>query len=96
MLHRDVDDKSDVYSYAMILYFMFTNDLRPDRELSRINTFYDHITRGRRFLRPENWELIISCWNPNPFYRTSFYKIVDLLKNDIYALEEFGMKTDLN
>lgn len=36
------------------------------------------------------------CWKQNPEDRPTFNEIVEILKNDKYALEEFGKKTNLD
>ncbi|KAK8861175.1 hypothetical protein M9Y10_012870 [Tritrichomonas musculus] len=41
-------------------------------------------------------ELITKCMKENPCERPSFDQIIDILKDDSFALDEFGMKTDLN
>ena len=58
------------------------------------------IGRNYRPKRPENipdhyWDLIQKCWQQNPDDRPTFEEIVNILKDDKYALEEFGVKTDL-
>ena len=40
--------------------------------------------------------LIESCWSQDPSERPTFEEIVEILKSDKYAIEEFGMKTDLD
>ena len=56
------------------------------------------IGRGDRPARKENipdvyWELIQQCWKQDPNDRLTFDEIVEILRNDKYALEEFGMRT---
>lgn len=36
------------------------------------------------------------CWNQNPSDRPTFDEIVKILRDDSFAIEEFGMKTDLD
>ena len=62
--------------------------------------FMMKIGRGERPIRPENipdcyWFLINNCWKQNPDERLTFEQISELLKDDIYAIEEYGMKTDI-
>ena len=42
------------------------------------------------------WDLIHMCWSETPEKRPSFDEIVEELKLDKYAIEEFGMKTHLD
>lgn len=92
----------DVYSYAILLYSMFTNEVIFD-DLKRVNSSQHYLIKirnGKRLKKREKipnhyWELIQRCWQQNPEDRPTFEEIVNILKNDKYALEEFGMKTDL-
>ena len=93
---------SDVYSYAILLYFMFSSSIKfIDDDSFGLHQFYKFISEGRRPVKPKNipehyWELIQMCWNDNPSSRPTFEDITNILKKDKYALDEFGMKTDLN
>lgn len=40
-------------------------------------------------------ELIELCWKQSPVERPTFEEITEMLKNDKYAIQEFGMNTDL-
>lgn len=93
----------DVFSYAFFLYKMFTferirfNDNRPIKVEIQ---FIAKIGRGERprkmeFIPDHYWELIEACWSQDPSERPTFAEIVDILKDDKFALNEFGMKTDL-
>lgn len=93
----------DVYSYSIFLYFMFSLDATfPDKKRIRsTQQFVMKIRRGNRPVRPERipdhyWELINKCWKQNPEDRPTFEEITAILKEDKYALDEFGMKTDLD
>lgn len=45
---------------------------------------------------PQNyWELIQKCWEQEPSERPSFDEIVEILKSDKFAINEFGLKTNL-
>lgn len=93
----------DVYSYRMLLYAMFTTDwLFSDKKSIRSHQqFRLKIGRGLRPTKPDNipdqyWDLIQRCWKQEAQERPTFEEIVEILKDDKYALEEYGMKTDLN
>ncbi|KAK8871397.1 hypothetical protein M9Y10_007122 [Tritrichomonas musculus] len=98
---EEITTKSDVYSYAIILYLMFSRTpIFKNTKRMGVPSFIDHILNGRRFERPKRmpdyyWNLIERCWHQIPEERPTFEEITNILKNDIYALEEFGMKTDL-
>ena len=92
----------DVYSYSIILYRMFSNSLKFSEgfALNRF-AFLKNILNSKRLKRPQNipdnfWELIQKCWNDDPDERPTFSEITEILKDDNFALEEFGMKTDLD
>ena len=59
------------------------------------------IARGLRPKKHEEcpdvyWELIQDCWKQLPSERLTFDQIIEKLKDDKYALEEYGVKTDLD
>lgn len=104
MLAEDVhyDFSVDVYAYSFFLYLMFSNEIdfaeiRPQTQ----DVFIRSILSGDRPKRPDNisdeyWDLIQLCWKQNPEERPTFSQITEILKNDKYAIEEFGMETDLD
>lgn len=81
---------------------MFTNKIEYDHGPIRYrSTVIRGVCRGKRFKRPKNlpdqyWELIERCWDDVPLHRPTFDEIVEELKNDKYAIEEYGMKTNLD
>lgn len=94
---------ADVYSYSILLYFMFTDKITFDdnRPLRSQQQYMMKIGRGLRPKRPNNipdhyWELIEKCWKQNPDERPTFEEITEILKNDKFALNEFGMKTNMD
>lgn len=59
------------------------------------------IGRGKRPIKPEimpdcYWELIQKCWYQNDSNRPTFDEIVEEFKYDKFAIEEFGVKTNLD
>ena len=95
--------KSDVFTYSIFLYGMFTGKF-DIADFSFGKKYADLVNFTEIGKRPEYreeipihyWELIEECWKPNPNDRPSFDEITRILKNDKFALTEFGMKTDLN
>ena len=94
---------ADVYSYALFLYKMFSNSIEfSDRKTIRSPQQYMmKIDKGMRPNRPESipdsyWELIQRCWKHDASERPTFEQIVEELKKSKYAIEEYGMKTNLD
>ena len=91
------------YIYSSILLHLFTNNIKLNyhKKPRSSQQYMMLIVRGVRPTRPENmpdsyWELIQKCWKENPNDRPTFAEIVEELKDDKYAIEEFGMKTNLD
>ena len=106
---KNVDFSTDVYSFGMILYKMFDAGnkpplcyLSPHNESPRKYSAYaNFIKSGQRVSKSESipdayWTLIEKCWKQDPKERPTFAEITDILIDDRFALEEFGMKTNLN
>ena len=94
---------SDVFQFAFFLYAMFTGNFKFEyiHKCDSFKKLLRFISDGHRPELPKEipkcyCELISSCWFDNPEDRPSFATIVDYLKDDKYALEEFGMKADIN
>lgn len=91
---------SDVYSFAIFLYQMFSLSFQfPDKQF--IRCFESRIKSGERLKKPNDipdhyWDLIQSCWKNDQFERPTFEEITKILRDDKFAIEEFGMKTDLD
>lgn len=93
----------DVYAFAFLMYKMFTNLIQFDdkKPLRSSQQFMMKIGRGLRPRKPDNipeayWQLINKCWKQEPANRMTFEEITEELKKDIYAIEEYGQKTDLD
>lgn len=98
----------DVYSFAIFIYTLFLKDMNfkfsDGKEIKPSHSnmaLFQRIVDGLRFERLENipdhyWELIVFCWDQDPNNRPSFDEIVNILKDDRFALTEFGVKTNLD
>ena len=92
----------DVYSFGVILYILFTGDF--------ITKLYNRKSRYRilnlkmkekLFIWNESipdvyWELIQQCLLNDQSKRPTFEQITEKLRDDRFAIEEFGMKTDIS
>lgn len=93
----------DVYAFAFIIFKMFSIEVQF-ADLKKIRTsqqFMRKIAEGKRPKRPKSipdcyWELVQKCWDQIPGNRPTFEEITEILKDDKFAIEEFGMKTDLD
>lgn len=93
----------DVYSFAIFLYQMFTTKLEFDdgRKIRSAQQYMMKIGRGKRPMKQDTipdiyWDLIQKCWKQDPSERPTFDEITEMLKDDRYAIEEFGIKTNLD
>lgn len=93
----------DVYSFSILLYNMFTEKLELDnnKPFRYAQKYMMFVSRGARPKRidaiPDHyWDLIQMCWKEVPEERPTFDQIVTILKDDKFALEEFGLKTNLD
>ncbi|KAK8846911.1 hypothetical protein M9Y10_019479 [Tritrichomonas musculus] len=88
---------SDVFEFAFFIYAMFGGDFTYKKW--NLIKYVDFISRSRppkpRNMPKHYWELIERCWKEDPDNRPTFSDITEILKNDEFAIEEFGMKTDL-
>uniref|UniRef100_A0A1X7VGF7 Protein kinase domain-containing protein n=1 Tax=Amphimedon queenslandica TaxID=400682 RepID=A0A1X7VGF7_AMPQE len=83
---KDYSEKSDVYSYGMVLYEIWSLGRKPFPRLYQNQEIVDFIDQ-RGLLPPppgcprEVYSLMVTCWNPNPSLRMSFDSICnDYLK----------------
>ena len=104
---NDYDLKVDVYSYGVMLYFIFVSmtdgnfQLDDGQAIRSMQSFLFRIIKGKRLEKKDcipkiYWELITKCWDQQPEKRPSFSEIVKELKNDKYAIVDNGILTDLN
>lgn len=90
---------NDVYSFGDMIYFMFVYDkLFYDREEG--SELEGAILHGWNLKKPDlmpdcYWDLVLKCWNASKCC-LCFDEIVEILKNDKFAINEFGMKTNID
>lgn len=94
---EEIDLAYDVYTFGLFVYQMFSPHFNGKQIDKLKSKFHD----DKMLDRPKNvpdcyWELIVACLKKEPGDRPSFDVILDELKNDQWALEEFGTKTNID
>ena len=85
---RDYTYSSDVYSFGIVLYELFIEELayKNDERFSKPWDVFDFVSKGKRLEKPdripdEYWKLIQQCWNHSFELRPSFEYISFILIN---------------
>ncbi|XP_041641343.1 KIT proto-oncogene, receptor tyrosine kinase b [Cheilinus undulatus] len=74
--------ESDVWSYGILLWEIFSLGNSPYPGMQVGSAFYKMIQEGHRMNRPEfapveMYDMMLSCWNHDPMKRPSFRKLVE-------------------
>ncbi|RVE76452.1 hypothetical protein OJAV_G00007680 [Oryzias javanicus] len=74
--------ESDVWSYGILLWEIFSLGNSPYPGMQVGSVFYRMIQEGHRMNRPEfapveMYDMMLSCWNHDPLKRPSFRKLVE-------------------
>uniref|UniRef100_A0AAX7VRS6 receptor protein-tyrosine kinase n=1 Tax=Astatotilapia calliptera TaxID=8154 RepID=A0AAX7VRS6_ASTCA len=74
--------ESDVWSYGILLWEIFSLGNSPYPGMQVGSAFYRMIQEGHRMSRPEYaptemYDMMLSCWNHDPLKRPSFKKLVE-------------------
>ncbi|KAL1023908.1 hypothetical protein UPYG_G00048800 [Umbra pygmaea] len=74
--------ESDVWSYGILLWEIFSLGNSPYPGMQVGSAFYRMIQEGRRMSRPEMapremYDMMLSCWSDDPLKRPSFRKLVE-------------------
>jgi serine/threonine protein kinase len=96
-------DKIDVYAYGVMIYQMFSDNLRlddrPDQPFINIYDWVERVRRGARLIRVDGisdfyWDLITGCWAQGPARRPTFAEIVAIFRKhrEKYALPGCDLK----
>ncbi|XP_028394142.1 uncharacterized protein LOC114518358 [Dendronephthya gigantea] len=85
--------KSDVWSFAVLMWEIETNGCVPYRELD-VENLVNQIHGGYRLSKPEEtsnemYKLMLQCWETNPEDRPTFHVIIDILEEHIKNNESF-------
>ncbi|XP_061592074.1 KIT proto-oncogene, receptor tyrosine kinase b [Cololabis saira] len=74
--------ESDVWSYGILLWEIFSLGNSPYPGMQVGSAFYRMIQQGHRMNRPDfapidMYDMMLSCWNDDPLKRPSFRKLVE-------------------
>ncbi|XP_004706385.1 platelet-derived growth factor receptor alpha [Echinops telfairi] len=77
---------SDVWSYGILLWEIFSLGGTPYPGMTVDSTFYNKIKSGYRMAKPDHatsevYEIMVKCWNSEPEKRPSFYHLSEILEN---------------
>ncbi|KAL6110106.1 kit [Pungitius sinensis] len=82
--------ESDVWSYGILLWEIFSLGHSPYPGMQVGSAFYRRIQDGHRMSRPdfapiEMYDMMLSCWNHDPLKRPAFSKLVE--RNELLLSE---------
>lgn len=77
---------SDVWSYGVLLWEIFSLGGTPYPGMMVDSTFYNKIKSGYRMAKPDHatsevYEIMVQCWNSEPEKRPSFYHLSEIVEN---------------
>lgn len=84
---------ADVYNFAWFVCSMFTDAIDEHDFTTR---YYGKKSNEFSNIPCQYMELLEKCWNYDEYKRPTFEEIVEILKNDKFALDEFSLKTNLD
>ncbi|KAI6241709.1 Tyrosine-protein kinase receptor svh-2 [Aphelenchoides fujianensis] len=70
-------EKTDVWSFGVVVWETFSRALMPYPNISKMDAVLDYLLNGGRLEQPagctkEIYDLMCSCWRPDPAHRPSF------------------------
>ncbi|XP_031198593.1 platelet-derived growth factor receptor alpha isoform X2 [Mastomys coucha] len=77
---------SDVWSFGILLWEIFSLGGTPYPGMMVDSTFYNKIKSGYRMAKPDHatsevYEIMVQCWNSEPEKRPSFYHLSEIVEN---------------
>ncbi|XP_058048216.1 platelet-derived growth factor receptor alpha [Ahaetulla prasina] len=77
---------SDVWSYGILLWEIFSLGGTPYPGMMVDSTFYNKIKSGYRMTKPDHatcevYDIMVKCWNSEPEKRPSFYHLSEIVES---------------
>ncbi|XP_068699753.1 fibroblast growth factor receptor 3-like [Montipora foliosa] len=85
LMYGTYTTQSDVWSYGIVLYEIFTIGGSPYPKIDRMN-IVDFLQQGHRMPKPQHvddelYKIMRMCWEEDPNARPTFHNLKDTLKN---------------
>eukprot|EP01118_Nematostelium_gracile_P003916 TRINITY_DN1460_c0_g1_i1.p1 TRINITY_DN1460_c0_g1~~TRINITY_DN1460_c0_g1_i1.p1 ORF type:complete len:541 (+),score=104.56 TRINITY_DN1460_c0_g1_i1:506-2128(+) len=101
LTERKYSTKSDVWSFAIFLWELFSDGQFPYADMSNTDVYTKVTTENYRMEKPEKfprdlWETVeVRCWATNPNDRPSFEEIRDLTRSMVQETKDDESSTKL-
>lgn len=84
----DYDNKTDVYSYGVLLHVLFSGNLPHQKMQDKLNKLPCQLPKPSYSISFICIELIRKCLSPEPLSRPSFVEIIKYLENNNFSLAD--------
>ncbi|XP_073230391.1 angiopoietin-1 receptor-like [Porites lutea] len=97
--HYTYNTKTDVWSFGIVLWEIESRGLMPYSGLGGMEVV-DFLKSGQRLKQPDGcrdkiFEIMTSCWHPEPSTRPSFSEIVTSLEEELTGLQDQHTENEL-
>jgi serine/threonine protein kinase len=97
---RIFNTKTDVWSYGVLVWELFTRGITPYLQINNDFIFY-HLKQGNRLPKPNYcpktiYVILLKCWSQNPKSRPSFAALSERMEHIINNLVEDQIHTYVN